>query len=223
MKDTIRISAFLLFLLSTAVLATSARHTNVIHTLPFSSFTSVPSDTGWTKKKAAAWFSNRAWLHGAKLKPHPSIDQLEFARQYAANKSRWDKAFAYLKSVDLKTIKAGHYQIEGEDVYANVTEAPSKEFAETQYEAHQNYSDIHLMISGKEKIGVTSLDGATVKTAYDATKDIGFWNKADDKIYIAEPGTFFIFFPANAHRPTIKVQGQEVVRKIVIKIRSAGR
>ena len=218
MKASIKISAGLFLLLSTAVLATPARHRHVNTYL-----SAVPSDTSWTKKKAAAWFNSRAWLHGAKMKPHQSIDQLEFARQYAANKSRWDKAFAYLKSVDLKTIKAGHYQIEGEDVYANVTEAPSKEFAQTQYEAHQNYSDIHLMISGKEKIGVTSLEGATVKTAYDPSKDIGFWNKADDKIYTAEPGTFFIFFPANAHRPTIKVQGQDVVRKIVVKVRSAGQ
>lgn len=179
-------------------------------------------DTSWTKAKAAKWFNSKTWLNGLKLKPHPSIDQLEFAKQYAGNKSRWDKAFAYLKATDLATIKAGHYQIEGEDVYANVTEAPSKDFDKTQYEAHQQYTDIHMMISGKEKIGVAQVSAATVKTPYDNTKDIGFYN-VEGKIYVADPNTFFIFFPGNAHRPGIKVDGENVVRKIVIKIKSAGK
>jgi YhcH/YjgK/YiaL family protein len=204
-------------------LATSARHQRVSHAKAFNHLQVVaPGDSNWTKEKAAKWFKSREWLHGLKLQPHQSIDQLEFAKQYSANKSRWDKAFAYLKATDYKNLKAGHYQIEGEDVYANVTEAPSKAFDQTQFEAHQNYSDIHLMISGKEKIGVAPLSGATLKTPYDATKDIAFYN-AEGKVYEADPGTFFIFFPQNAHRPTIKVDGQDVVKKIVVKIKSAGK
>jgi biofilm protein TabA len=221
MKVDFKKIAVLIVIMFICVVFTSAGHHKVSHNT--SSVLIHPADTSWTKKKAADWFNKRTWLHGLKLKPHPSINQLEFAREYAANKSRWDKGFAYLKSINMKTIKPGHYQIEGEDVYANVTEAPSKEFAETQYEVHQNYSDLHLMISGKEKIGVTPFVNATVKTPYDATKDIGFWNIADDKIYTAEPGTFFIFCPGTPHRPNIKVPGQGVVKKIVIKVRSAGK
>jgi biofilm protein TabA len=222
MKDKIKNTVMLTIMLQLCFMITSASHQNVQYKTAVANSSTIPSDTSWTKKKAQTWFNSHEWLHGLKLKPHQSIDQLAFARQYATNKSRWDKAFAYLKATDMKAIKAGHYQIEGEDVYANVTEAPLKEFGKTQYEAHQNYSDIHLMISGKEKIGVASLEGATVKTAYDPAKEVGFWN-AEGKIYTAAPGTFFIFFPENAHRPSIKEDGQDVVKKIVVKVRSAGK
>ncbi|MEO6000383.1 MAG: YhcH/YjgK/YiaL family protein [Chitinophagaceae bacterium] len=219
-KNVVMVSMVLAF----GLLGISAKHHPSIHSVSMPESNSVfkPGDTTWTKAKAAKWFKSREWMHGLKLKPHASIDQLEFAKQYAANKSRWDKAFAYLKTTDYKSLGSGHYQIEGEDVYANVTEAPSKPFEQTQFEAHQNYSDIHLMISGKEKIGVASLAGATVKTAYDASKDIAFYN-TEGKVYTADPGTFFIFCPGNAHRPGIKVDGEDVVRKIVIKIKSAGK
>jgi beta-galactosidase beta subunit len=35
------------------------------------------------------------------------------------------------------------------------------------------------------------------------------------------PGTFFLFFPTDAHRPGIKVEGNDVVKKLVIKIHLA--
>ena len=156
-KYVLILSIILLF----CFVATSARHQNSTRMKTVAGTNDmVPGDTTWTKEKAAKWFKSREWMHGLKLQPHQSIDQLEFAKQYAANKSRWDKAFAYLKTTDYKSLKAGHYQIEGEDVYANVTEAPSKDFDKTQYEAHQNYSDIHLMISGKEKIGAAPVAGS---------------------------------------------------------------
>ena len=36
---------------------------------------------------------------------------------------------------------------------------------------------------------------------------------------IPTPGTFFLFFPGDAHRPNITPGGNKVVKKMVIKIR----
>jgi len=173
----------------------------------------------WTKKKVSKWFNSSKWLGGLKIHPHKSIDQQEFAKQYQNHKEWWDKGFSYLKETDLASLKPGKYPIDGDNVYAIVTEAPLKDLDKSLWEAHKNYSDIHLMIKGKEKIGVAPFSSATVVTPYDATKDIGFY-KAQGKYYIGDPETFFILFPENAHRPGLKVEGYDVVKKIVIKIRT---
>jgi biofilm protein TabA len=57
-----------------------------------------------------------------------------------------------------------------------------------------------LVGKGKEKIGVTNIPGATVTVPYDKIKDVANYN-ADGKYYIAEPGTFFIFFPQDVIAP----------------------
>jgi beta-galactosidase beta subunit len=37
----------------------------------------------------------------------------------------------------------------------------------------------------------------------------------------ATPTTFFIFFPADAHRPGISPGGNKIVKKLVIKVRAS--
>ena len=59
---------------------------------------------------------------------------------------------------------------------------------------------------------------ATVIKPYDAGRDAANYN-AEGKFYIASPGEFFLFFPGDAHRPNIKVDGYDTVKKLVIKIR----
>lgn len=75
------------------------------------------SDNKWTKKEASKWYNSQEWLNGLQLKPHTSFDQEEFAKQYHSNKKGWDKAFAYMKETDLKSLTPGRHQIDGENVY----------------------------------------------------------------------------------------------------------
>nr|MBA4140621.1 YhcH/YjgK/YiaL family protein [Segetibacter sp.] len=39
------------------------------------------------------------------------------------------------------------------------------------------------------------------------------------KYYTAEPGTFFIAFPKDIHRPGLEVDGKGTEKKLVIKIK----
>lgn len=173
----------------------------------------------WSKEDAGKWFKGGEWLNGLKLNAHESTDQIEFANQYHKNKALWDKAFAFLKNTNLDTIRAGKYPIDGDNLYASVTENPTKDFDKTKWEAHKKYIDVQYVIKGKEKIGVAPFSTATVVTPYDETKDVGFYSSNDGKFYEAQPGTFFIFFPQDAHRPNIKIEGCDVDKKIVLKVR----
>jgi biofilm protein TabA len=175
-------------------------------------------------KKAKEWFDSREWANGLNLKAHQSVNIQEFSDQYHKNKTFWMEAFKFLKNTSLDTLAPGKYNLDGNNVYAIVSDGPTKAMENAKWENHKNYIDIQYVIRGKEKMGIAPLLKATVTEAYDASKDIAFNSvpEKDCQYYIAEPGTFLIFFPQDAHRPGIKVEGSDTVRKVVIKIRAAG-
>jgi len=173
-----------------------------------------------TSHKADTWFEDKTWLNGLKLTPHETIDQQQFRAEYEANKQAWDKAFAYLKNTDLNSLPVGRHPIDSNNVYALVTQGPTKMQDTAKWESHKVYIDIHHVISGKELMAMGPVDSATVLTPYDSTRDIGFYT-SKGKFYQSGTDDFFIVFPPQAHCPGVKADGVDEVKKIVIKIRKA--
>jgi biofilm protein TabA len=183
--------------------------------------TAMAQSTGintWNEKNAAQWLRKNEWKNGLDLKVHPSLNKISFAQQYHKNKAEWDKMFAFLRDSNLITLKPGKYLIDSDNVYAIITEAPSKTFDQSAWESHRKYIDLQYVIAGKEKIGLVQISSATVTKPYDESKDFANYS-AEGKYYVAKPGTFFLFFPEDVHRPNIEVKGYDVVKKLVIKIR----
>ena len=173
-----------------------------------------------TKQQVNEWYQKKEWLAGLQLQPHETVNKTEFARQYQLNKIYWDEAFTFLKSHDLQSLAAGRYAIDSNNVYAMVTENPTKDMDSTKWESHHSYIDLHMVITGEEKIGVADISKLTVTMPYDASKDLVNYT-GEGNFYTAMPGTFFLFFPADAHRPNITTNGNKPDKKIVIKIRYA--
>jgi len=172
-----------------------------------------------TEKTAAEWVKKGEWRNGFKLKLYDGLDNVEFAKQYHKNKALWDKAFAYLRTTKLDTVSVGKHLIDGENVFATVTEGATKPFEQTAWESHRKYIDLHLMIRGKEKIGVMNPATAKVTDPYDAAKDVAHYDiNTKGTYYIADPETLLIFFPENSHRPVIHVDEYDKVKKVVVKI-----
>ncbi len=179
------------------------------------------SDKGWTKQKAKTWFDGQEWLNGLKLSPHETVNQMEFAEQYHLQRAFWDSAFAFLKSQNLETISRGKHAILGDNVYASVTEDSTKDFQNTRWESHQRYADIQYVIRGRELIGVSPLSSVTVTEPYNEKSDVAHYS-GTGPLFPADPGTLFIFFPSDAHRPGITTGGNTVDKKIVIKVQMSG-
>lgn len=171
-----------------------------------------------SQKTSANWFKQGQWYNGLKLMPYSDINEAEFERQYNKNKDRWDKVFTYLKGTDLEKLAPGKYPIDGDSVFVSVTEGPGKPYEQTTWESHRKMIDVQYIVKGKEKMGVAELSKATVTKAYDPARDVANYIAAG-KFYVAEPGTMYIFFPTDVHRPSIKVDGDDVVKKVVIKVR----
>ena len=172
----------------------------------------------WSEKELTEWFNSGEWKQGWDSRPDESVNQKEFARLYYENTERWNKAFQFLSEQNLAELKTGRYELEGTELFVNVDEYVSRNEEDVLFEAHKKYADIQVVVSGEEKIGVLPLKNTTVSIPYDEEKDIMFLTTEEENYCIAEPGTFFLFFPEDAHRPTVKAAENIPVRKVVVKV-----
>ena len=171
-------------------------------------------------KKPKSGFKKREWAKGLKLNVAETVDKVEFAKQCTTNQATWDKAFAYFRDTNLDQLTPGKYPADGENVFAAATENPTKEFDKTNWESHRKYISMQYVVQEAEKIGVVPMDKATVITPCDEARDVADYS-AEGKLYEAKPGTIYIFFPQDVHRPNIKVDGIEKDKKLVLKVRVA--
>jgi YhcH/YjgK/YiaL family protein len=189
----------------------------------FLSFTGCISSTDpatWSSKQIDKWYEKGEWLNGWTVSPDASINRKEFAVSYFKNKERWDKAFSFLKNSDLSKLELKRYDIDGDNLYAPVSEYLTKNEEDARYEAHQKYIDIQYVISGVEQMGVAPIaQKKDVLVPYDVTKDVEFMTVTQATDYKATPDRFFVFFPSDIHRPGVKVGENSQVRKVVLKVK----
>jgi YhcH/YjgK/YiaL family protein len=176
------------------------------------------TDSAANVKKANKWIKSHVWAKDLKIKPDPSINSVEFERQYESNKELWDKAFTYLGDEKLNIIAPGKYLIDGDNAFAIITLGPPKKLEDVKWESHRKYIDLQYVIKGKIKIGVSPVSAAKVTEPYTDSRDAANYT-AEGRYLTATPKEFFLFFPQDAHRPDIKVDGSDTLRKLVIKIR----
>ena len=144
------------------------------------------------------------------------LDTLSSATRYTPLHRSFAAAFAFLRTLDPATIAPGKYNIDGENVYASVSLGPGKEESDAQLEAHRTYIDVQYVVRGTERMGWRHLDGCThVSVPYDATADVEFFADAPATWVTVHPGSFVIFFPADAHAPMVST---DTIFKIVVKV-----
>jgi len=177
--------------------------------------------SGWSEKKTDEWFSKSGWYADWKVRPDGSVNKKEMAVAWFKNKERWGKAFSFLKETDLDTLELRRYDIEGDNLYALVSEYQTKEENAAKFEAHRKYADIQYVARGSEIIQITPLAMRdTITQEYDATRDIEFFTVKEHASFDANPGRFFVFFPGDAHKPGLRTGAEPApVRKIVLKLR----
>ena len=146
------------------------------------------------------------------------LDKLENTNFYSGISNNLSKGFDYLKSTDLSTLKPGRHDIDGNDVFALVSEYNTKNHFDCRPEAHQTYTDIQYIISGREAIGFVTLNNQVIVSEYDPEKDIAFYS-GDTSPLILEAGIFAVFFPQDVHCPCMQIDGPEKVKKVVVKVR----
>jgi uncharacterized protein, YhcH/YjgK/YiaL family len=144
-------------------------------------------------------------------------DLLENADLYAHIDDRLAVGLKYLQSTDFSSLAPGKYLIEDSEVFASVSEYDTKKPEDAKWEAHRKYADIQYIISGEEKMGYAPLKTMEVTEAYNPEKDIVFLKGSGDHM-VVKPGMFVVFFPQDAHQPSVSVGSNAPVKKVVIKV-----
>ena len=161
--------------------------------------------------------NNQVQLDLNKLNFDNSIDKVRFAESYHRHPERWKAGFGYLQQTNLFSLKAGKYPILGDTVFALVTDGPPKDASTAKWESHHRYTDVHYVISGKERTAFVPLSSAIITVPYDAAKDIAFY-KAAGQFRLRDSTSLYMVFPPDPHCPAVAVEGFNQLKKIVIKV-----
>ena len=145
------------------------------------------------------------------------IDNLKNIEKY---KEISPKVAEFLKTLS-KDTPVGHYEIE-EGTFANVDVYTTKLHKDCKLEAHKNYIDIQMLLDGVEELDYIAVDGLKVSEAYDANRDVMFFEasqKVLDRV-ILQGDKFAFIYPHEAHQPQMALSDQQQeVKKVVVKIR----
>lgn len=146
-------------------------------------------------------------------------DNLRNCSLYFSFSEKLEKALSYLSSTNFTNVEAGRYDIDGENVYALVSEYNTKPLSAAKWESHRKYIDVQFMVIGKEKMGYTEAKKVITLEEYNSDKDYTI-HKGEGNFLNAEEGHFAIFFPTDIHMPGVAINIPKPVKKVVVKVRT---
>ncbi len=130
------------------------------------------------------------------------------------------KALEWLAARDLSKLEPGRHEIDGDRMFASITDYRTKPPAEGFWEAHRRYIDVQAVVSGRERFGFGRLDEMRL-VSHDESRDLSVLEGEGD-FFELQPGIFAVLFPEDAHMPGLHAASMPgTVRKIVIKIEVA--
>ena len=129
------------------------------------------------------------------------FDEIINWEKYKYIHPKFEDAFKFLKNYDLINSPPCEYLIDGRKLYVSITkEEPGN--TENYLEAHRNYIDIQIALSGSFEIGHRFLNNCNkIIKEYNPEKDVEFFEDLPlSKILLSE-NMFAVFFPNDAHLP----------------------
>jgi biofilm protein TabA len=146
------------------------------------------------------------------------IDTIQNASKYFSVHPLFEKAFAYISSIDLQKQEDGKFDIaEGLKAIFSKAQGKKRETSLEKFECHNANIDIQLCINGIETIGWKPREKClTANGDFNTEKDVQFFSDAPDMFFHLTNGQFAIFFPEDVHAPMI---GDGEIKKLVIKVK----
>jgi biofilm protein TabA len=144
-------------------------------------------------------------------------DLLTNARLYAALGPGIAEGLRFLTETDLAALAPGRHELNGQRLFALVSEYVPKPPAECRWEAHRRYIDLQYVVSGLERMGVAPIERLVVTESYQEERDI-MWLSGSGDFLTFGAGQFMILWPGDAHMPGVEAGVSGQARKVVVKI-----
>lgn len=90
---------------------------------------------------------------------------------------------------------------------------------EAFFESHRRYVDLQVVVSGGERMEAAGAAALAVVQPYDEAKDLIAYADTDEaSVLRVRAGEAVVFWPEDAHMPSLAAGEPELVRKIVVKV-----
>lgn len=144
------------------------------------------------------------------------MDLLENLKPYQRSVPELWEASQFIEKVKREQLPVGRYPLE--KGFALVQEGSTVPFDSKDFETHDKYLDMQVLLSGDEFWEYAPKGILTPKTAYDPNADIEWLSGQGTRIAI-RPDMFYIVYPWDGHKPCCH-EGNVALdyRKVVIKI-----
>ena len=146
------------------------------------------------------------------------FDNVKNAALYYGAHPLMKQAFELALSLTDPSVPMGRH--EGENgVYVMKSTYATKLCDVATYEAHREYIDLQILVSGKEKILDCDLDALTVTHPYEPDYLLGTAKEGTcEQTLVLGEGDFAVFYPTDAHAPGLAAGESASVVKLVAKI-----
>ena len=129
------------------------------------------------------------------------------------------EALEFMKNVKFDEMELGRHDI-NEDFFLLIQKYDSKDADQGRFESHKNYVDIQYVVEGIESIGIAAVTAMEVDEAYIPERDVEFYKDPEVAAeFVLTDGSYAVLYPADAHKPGIKVGEAAPVKKMVGKVR----
>ncbi|HVS51381.1 MAG TPA: YhcH/YjgK/YiaL family protein [Opitutaceae bacterium] len=141
------------------------------------------------------------------------------------------KAFAYVEELQragspiqqrVRAIASGdrHKVDLGEGMFVIEEAYETKLRADGFFESHRKFIDVQTIFEGEELMEVAEISRMKVRQPYNPDRDLIIYeDNTDASLLRVYAGQSAIFFPTDAHMPTLRIRATGVpVRKCVVKI-----
>ena len=145
---------------------------------------------------------------------------IDMTKNYELIRELSAEAYEFALRVVKEGIEDGRYDF-SDGSFAAVSSYETKMRKDACYEAHRQYIDVQLMLSGREIIGVEHID---VMHKYECLKafedgDLELFALNDEGYdNVITEGEFVILRPEDGHMPGVCIGKPEKVQKVVFKI-----
>ena len=139
------------------------------------------------------------------------------AMTYCGIHPNLDLALEHITPEFLSTVTGERKELKGNDVYVTRFTYETLPESECFYEAHRSYLDIHLMLTGSERVDIASPDTLMLFESRPESDFYAYHGDGDYHLTLC-PGDFLVVFPDDAHKIKMQADGPQTVSKVVFKV-----
>lgn len=142
----------------------------------------------------------------------------KYLERYLGISDSLDAAIRHLQSADLSQLRKGRNEIDGDLAFVNRFDYQTMPQEEAIWEGHAKYGDIHVLLSGREKIGVTTVDGLKMVEQKPEEDFIGYEGEVEAWFPMTTEH-ILIVYPEDAHMVKVMDGERTLVEKACYKFK----